>query len=224
MLDDSDLDVVDIVVPPDGHLALTALAASRGVNVLVETPIAPTLAQADAMIDVCNRSGVQIEVAENVWRFPNELLKKKAIDRHLLGEVVNMQLFYRSGFYHGMSVLRGHFGDDPVRVTGHARALRRRSDYDANSIVNAVMPCNVWKVGVFDFPGGATAVYQFPAPSERGNFWEIIGTDASFVGADFVPNGSDAPAVPIEPEMNGKTIVALSPDIGSGLRWESPYA
>ena len=104
MLDDSDLDVVDIVVPPDGHLALTALAASREVTVLVETPIAPTLAQADAMIDVCNRSGVQIEVAESVWRFPNELLKKKAIDRHLLGEVINMQLFYRSGSYHGMSV------------------------------------------------------------------------------------------------------------------------
>ena len=224
MFDAANLDLVDIVVPPDGHLPLTALAAAKRVHVLVETPIAPTLAQADAMIEVCSSAGVQLEVAENVWRFPNELLKRAAIDAGFLGEVINLQLFYGSGSYHGMNAIHTHAGAGPSRVVGHAKFLKQRDDYDRLTGASPVMRSNAWEIGIFDFPTGATAVYQYPARVERGNYWEIIGTQASFVGSDYVPHGRGATPIPIEAELDGDTIVELSLAVSPELRWENPYA
>ena len=225
MLDEVQPDVVDIIVPPDGHLPMTALAADRGVHVLVETPIAPTLVQTDAMIDVCEREGVFLQLAENVWRFPNERLKKQAIEAGLLGDVINVQLFYRSGSYHGMNVIHTHIGRGPSRVIGHARSLKRRVDFEPAEDVRPVSPSYAWEIGVFDFPNGATAVYQFPPRSERGNYWEIIGTAGSFVGTEAVFYGDSAPtSVSIEAEMDGETIVALRLPVEPEVRWENPFA
>ena len=225
MLDEIQPDVVDIIVPPDGHLPMTALAADRGVHVMVETPIAPTLAQTDAMIDVCEREDVFLQLAENVWRFPNERLKKKAIDAGLLGDVINVQLFYRSGSYHGMNVIHTHIGRGPSRVIGHARSLKRRVDFEPAEDIRPVSPSYAWEIGVFDFPNGATAVYQFPPRAERGNYWEIIGTAGSFVGTEAVfYGGSKSAPIQIEAEMDGETIVALWLPAEPKVRWENPFA
>ncbi len=225
MLDEVQPDVVDVVVPPDGHLPMTALAADRGVHVLVETPIAPTLVQTDAMIEVCEREGVFLQLAENVWRFPNERLKKKVIEVGLLGDVINVQLFYRSGSYHGMNAIHTHIGCGPSRAIGHARSLKRRVDFEPAEEVRPVSPSYAWEIGVFDFPNGATAVYQFPPRSERGNYWEIIGTAGSFVGAEAVFYGDrNAAPVEIEAEMDGHTIVAVWLPADPEVRWENPFA
>jgi len=62
------LDPVDAVVlatPHHLHREGTEQAAAAGKHVLVEKPMALTLADADAMIDACERAGVTLMVAES---------------------------------------------------------------------------------------------------------------------------------------------------------------
>lgn len=69
MLDrESGLDFVDIATAPDFHRPHVEAAAARRINVLCQKPIAPSLADAHAMIEACRRAGVLLSVNEN-WRW-----------------------------------------------------------------------------------------------------------------------------------------------------------
>ncbi len=64
-------DFVDIVTTVATHRTLVALAARYGVPVICQKPFATNLADADAMIDACERAGVPLMVHENFrWRTP----------------------------------------------------------------------------------------------------------------------------------------------------------
>ncbi len=52
------LDVISVCLPPQPHLAAAEAAAAVGTHVLMEKPIARTVAEADAMIAACRRAGV----------------------------------------------------------------------------------------------------------------------------------------------------------------------
>jgi predicted dehydrogenase len=62
------LDFVDIALAPDQHRPATEAAAARGVNVLCQKPLAPSLQDAEAMLAACERAGVLLSVNEN-WRW-----------------------------------------------------------------------------------------------------------------------------------------------------------
>jgi predicted dehydrogenase len=69
MLDrESGLDFVDIATAPGLHRAHVEAAAARGVNILCQKPLAPSLADARAMVEACERAGVLFSVNEN-WRW-----------------------------------------------------------------------------------------------------------------------------------------------------------
>jgi predicted dehydrogenase len=225
--------VVVVVVPPDAHHLITAAAAARGCHVLSETPIATTLAMADHMIEHCRRAGVVLEVAENVWRFPQERLKRLAVEAGLIGEVAQVHLWYRSGSYHGMNALRRFITVPPRRALGLSREfpVAPFRDLDGNERRR-----QTWELGAIDFAGGQMAIYQWPVGSDRGNLWEVIGSEGAFMGTDLLlfdgPHGArrrigietiteDAPG-------GGTSLVAmrLAPGGPHGARvieWENPY-
>lgn len=60
-----DLDGVVVCTPNALHAPVAIAAAEAGHNVLVEKPIAPSLADADAMIAAAERAGVILSVAHN---------------------------------------------------------------------------------------------------------------------------------------------------------------
>ena len=62
------LDVVDIATRPGTHTMLVGMAAARGINVLCQKPLAPTLEEAAAMVTTCERAGVRFMVNE-MWRY-----------------------------------------------------------------------------------------------------------------------------------------------------------
>lgn len=67
MLDDEKLDAVDIAAPREFHADLVRLAADKGVPVLCQKPLAPTLAEAETLVrEVGPRT--RLMVHEN-WRF-----------------------------------------------------------------------------------------------------------------------------------------------------------
>ena len=61
-------DFVDIATRPDTHLPLTRLAAGRGIHVICQKPMAPTVSESVAMCEVCETAGVRLFIHEN-WRW-----------------------------------------------------------------------------------------------------------------------------------------------------------
>jgi predicted dehydrogenase len=65
LLDRDLLDAVSLCLPHQLHASAAIAAAEAGLHVLVEKPLATTLAEADGMIDAAAAYGVQLMVAEN---------------------------------------------------------------------------------------------------------------------------------------------------------------
>jgi predicted dehydrogenase len=219
MLERESPNVALIAVPPDGHHILTVRCAERGVHVLCETPIATTLPCADLMIAAAKEHGIYLEIAENVWRFPAERLKRQIIEAGLIGEVTQIHCWYTSGSYHGMSAVRTHIGSEPTRVVGYSRSFPAAPTGE---------PVD-WELGLIDFAGGAMAVYQLPSRRERGNNWEIDGTLGQIIGSDLFLYSVEGECVryPLEAEMgegpHGRTLLRMKVATDPPIVWENPY-
>lgn len=85
-----DLDEVDLVVlgiPNDLHCEATCLAAEAGKHVVVEKPMAPSLAECDQMIAACERAGVMLGYAEELCFAPKYVRLKSLVDEGALGKI-----------------------------------------------------------------------------------------------------------------------------------------
>lgn len=75
---DARVEVVYVASPHQYHVQHVELAARHGKHVLVEKPMALTLADCDAMIDVCKRAGVQLLVG-HCHSFDTPYLRTRAL-------------------------------------------------------------------------------------------------------------------------------------------------
>jgi predicted dehydrogenase len=186
MLDNERPDVVYRLTPKDsiGPICLAILEA--GSHLINEIPIGETLAMADALIDAAKRNNVKQEVAENVWCWPEELLKAAIARSGLMGELTHGRFQYPCGTYHGLSTIRKIFGCDPVRALGF--------DGEVNIVPMGYKaytgpdPCKCkWEGGVFEFAGGQKVLYEMPAKGRpRKLHWEIEGTHGHLSGDTLV--------------------------------------
>jgi predicted dehydrogenase len=65
MLDTEQPDFVDIITPPDTHEEICAYAADRGVHIICQKPVAPTLAESRRIVEHAAAAGVRFMVHEN---------------------------------------------------------------------------------------------------------------------------------------------------------------
>jgi len=110
-----DIDAVCICTPSGQHARQTIAAARAGKHVLVEKPMALTLADADAMIDACRRAGVTLAVALQRRTEPAYRLVHQAIRDGLLGRpVLGLALipYFRSKAYYDSAPWRGTWAED----------------------------------------------------------------------------------------------------------------
>ena len=70
--------IVSVAYSANGVAGL--MAVEHGLNVLLETPIAHKLSEADAIINAANARGLKIEIAEQFHRRPLEALKLKLLE------------------------------------------------------------------------------------------------------------------------------------------------
>jgi predicted dehydrogenase len=86
MLDRERLDAVDIASPRETHVAMCELAAARGLPILCQKPLAPTLGEAQTLVRNLPPS-VRLMVHEN-WRFrPHYRLIARWLNEGLIGKV-----------------------------------------------------------------------------------------------------------------------------------------
>jgi predicted dehydrogenase len=113
--------VVSVSYGANGQVGLAAVQA--GLHVLLETPIAHDLRQADAIIAAAAERQLLIEVAEQFHRRPLEQIKLKLIASGLFGRVHTSFNDFAGHGYHGVSVMRSYLGFDarPTQVSGAVR-------------------------------------------------------------------------------------------------------
>lgn len=98
MLEKEKLDLVDIITTPETHAALTTKVAQKGLPVICQKPMAPTLKEAEQMVDICRKTGVPFYIHENFrWQAPIRHLKK-LINEGRIGTPFRARLLFNSGF------------------------------------------------------------------------------------------------------------------------------
>jgi predicted dehydrogenase len=110
LLADPDVRAVHLCTPPDTRVALAEAAARAGKHILIEKPMARTVAEADRIIADADRAGVTLG-AMFQYRFnPAALRVKEALDRGRLGRLLLVTLeakWYRAESYYRDSSWRG---------------------------------------------------------------------------------------------------------------------
>ncbi|MXY94203.1 MAG: Gfo/Idh/MocA family oxidoreductase [Caldilineaceae bacterium SB0670_bin_27] len=192
VLADPAVDAVCICTPSGQHAQETIAAASNGKHVLVEKPMALSLADADAMIAACRENGVQLGVclqrrAEPLFRRVHDAIHGGDLGEITLG-VVTMP-YYRDEPYYAQADWRGtwemdgggvlmnqgiHIIDlllwflgDPVDV--HAFADSRHRSVEIEDTAGAVLR----------FANGAVATITATVATEPGfpHRLEVYGTN-----------------------------------------------
>lgn len=225
MLTEARPELLYVITPPDSHHAAVELAGRQGVHVVSETPIATTLPLADAMIAAAQRHGIKLEVAENVWRWPNERLKRRIIDAGLIGEVTQMHLWYYSGSYHGISIARTLIGSTPTRVRGYARETPIPPYQDRAGHFHTTGP---YEHGLIEFANGAVCVYQYPLQPHYRNYWDVLGTTGAIIGNDLIlTRAGERQVFPIRQEIDESAAVPsltrVYVETDPPIVWENPY-
>ena len=79
MLEREKLDIVSVCTPPFAHCAPTVAAAAAGVRgIFCEKPMAMNLAEADRMLEACERAGTLLQI-DHIYRFERNFRQAKAM-------------------------------------------------------------------------------------------------------------------------------------------------
>lgn len=159
--------IVSVGYGANGEIGL--LAVEHGLHVLLETPIAHNLDEADAIISAAKKRDLKIEVAEQYYRYPNEQIKLALIQSGIFGRVHSSFNDFWAHGYHGMSIMRSHLGFDakPLQVTGAVRAFPLAPSW--SSLANGAGATEeTQEHGIIEFEGGRIGVFH----------WTSVGYDS----------------------------------------------
>jgi predicted dehydrogenase len=240
-----DLGIVSVAYDANGEAGLMAVEA--GLDVLVETPIAHRLAEADAIIAAAKRGGVRIEVAEQFHRRPLEQIKLRLIESGLFGRVHSSFNDFAGHGYHGVSVMRSYLGFDarPVSVTGAVR------DYDLQPHAQRLgsmreMTSETQEHGIVTFDDGRLGIYHwtsvgYDSPlrwwrssrflAERGMGISVgVGPYADEQLSVLAPGGEAPHFITVErrfERVDGGALIAMVAHTGDSdlpvVRWDNPF-
>ena len=97
LLDDADVDVVAVCVPPSLHAAVALAALAAGKHVFIEKPLAMSLAECDQLVDHAAHSSSKVMVGFNL-RWHRLIRRAREMVRHgALGQLELIRTTFTSG-------------------------------------------------------------------------------------------------------------------------------
>lgn len=93
MLDREQPDFVDVITRPDSHLTLVRAAAQRGIAVICQKPLAPTIAEAQQIVAVAASAGIPLMVHENFRFQPWYREIRRQLDAGAIGDALHSLSF-----------------------------------------------------------------------------------------------------------------------------------
>lgn len=163
-----EIGVVSVNYQANGEVGLMAVEA--GLNVLLETPIAHRLGEADAISAAAQERGLKIEVAEQFHRRPLEQIKLKLIESGLFGRVHTAFNDFAGHGYHGVSVLRSYLGFDarPIQISGAVQQFDLAPHW--SRLADTYGPRReTQEHGIIEFEGGQLGIFH----------WTDVGYDSA---------------------------------------------
>ena len=159
--------IVSVAYGANGEVGL--MAVEHGLHVLLETPIAHKLSEADAIIASARQHQVKVEIAEQFHRRPLEQIKLALIASGLFGRVHSSFNDFAGHGYHGISVMRSYLGFDakPVKVTGSVREYPLDAYYSRIAGDNTARN-ETQEHGIIEFEGGQLGIFH----------WTNVGYDS----------------------------------------------
>ncbi len=240
-----EIGIVSVAYHANGVVGL--MAVEHGLHVLLETPLAHKLSEADAIIQAANQRGLKVEVAEQFHRRPLEQLKLKLISCGLFGKVYSSFSDYAGHGYHGVSVLRSYLGFDakPSQVVGvvqradlqpHWARLSGGSGARVETQEHAIITFEDGRVGIFHWTdvGYDSALRWWRSSrflAEKGMGISIgVGIDVEEQLTLLSPDGCAPLFITIERQferVDGGALVALIAHTGDPIcpmvRWDNPF-
>jgi predicted dehydrogenase len=163
-----DIGIVSVAYGANGEVGLMAVEA--GLHVLLETPIAHKLSEADAIIAAAQQRGRKIEVAEQFHRRPLEQIKLALLASGLFGRVHTSFSDFAGHGYHGISVMRSYLGFDaqPVQVTGAVHDYPMAAHWSRLAGTRSERT-ETQEHGIVEFAGGQLGIFH----------WTSVGYDSA---------------------------------------------
>lgn len=223
------------------------MAVEHGLHVLLETPIAHDLGEADEIIRIAGEQGMKVEVAEQFHRRPLEQIKLELIKLGLFGQVYVSFCDYAGHGYHGISVMRSYLGFDarPVRVMGAVHAYDLQPHWSMLAAASGPRR-ETQEHGIVEFEGGQMGIFHwtdvgYDSPlrwwrssrfmAERGMGITVgVGLDVEERLSLLAPGGRGPQFITVErrwERVDGGALVAMvahtgDPDIPV-VTWENPF-
>lgn len=211
LLKQEDLDAVVISLPNNLHTEATEHAIEAGLKyILLEKPIAPSVEEAEHIIDICDKAGVTLLIGHHRRSSTRYQFLKQLIESGKLGSLVGIQSTF------ALAKDRDYFDLDwHVRKgTGGPLLINAVHDFDDLNFVTGMKPKRVYAAArntirhkevedsvsvLVEYEGGVTATYFLsdgtPGPwnydlaAEENVFWtmcpgensmHVFGTKGSF--------------------------------------------
>jgi predicted dehydrogenase len=240
-----EIGIVSVGSLANGEVGL--MAVESGLHVLLETPIAHKLAEADAIIRAAEARDLKIEVAEQFHLRPLEQIKLKLIEAGVFGRVYTSFNDFAGHGYHGVSVMRSYLGFDkkPLRVTGAMREYPLAAHW--SPIHDTRGPRNEKQEhGMVEFEGGLLGIFhwtdvaydsalrwwrsgRFLAEKGMGVTLEALGEAREWLSV-LAAGGEGPQFITIERRWernDGGALIALAAHTGDPAQpvilWENPF-
>ncbi len=97
MFDAERPDFVDVITPPPSHQEICAEAAKRGIHIMCQKPLAPTLEAARAIVTDAAEAGVRLMVHENFRFQPWHREIKRLLEAGAIGQLFSLNFRSRMG-------------------------------------------------------------------------------------------------------------------------------
>lgn len=187
VLERDDVDAVDICSPNALHAEMAVAAARAGKHVLVEKPIAVSLAEADAMIDAAREAGVVLMAAHNVRFAAPYLAAAAAVADGRVGDVVGVRAAFGHAGPQAWAPGSTWFREPDVSGGGalldlgiHVADLLRAVTHDEVEAVSAFLrrpdPAGVEEAGqvAFSLRGGGVGTFHASWAARPGPDHQLV--------------------------------------------------
>ena len=92
MIEKEKPDLVDICTPPQTHVKLAIAAMDRGCHVLIEKPMALTVAECDKIVEASERNNVKVCVGHSDLFYYPFMEARKLVNEGAIGEFRGMRI------------------------------------------------------------------------------------------------------------------------------------
>jgi D-apiose dehydrogenase len=189
-------DVIDIITPPESHRYICRLAGERGVHVLCQKALAPTFADAVALVGEAERAGIRLMVHDNFRFQPWHRELRRLLDLGTIGRPHAIACRTRMGDGWGADAYLDrqpyfrlmprllvfetgvHFVDVFRYLVGEVRqvyaVLRKRNPLIAGEDAGVML---------FEFQDGATGIW------DASRYNESRGPDPRYTFGEFLVEG-----------------------------------